>query len=56
MLVRDVLPTQTLQMTVWNFKKYSKKQDSGFMGGLDVNLAFLAKLEPRKTACMSITV
>ena len=46
---RDVLPSQALKLSVWNMKKFAKKQHTGFMGSVDLPLAFAFDLEPGKT-------
>ena len=48
-LDRDVYAESVLKLSVWNLKKFVKKQHTGFMGSVDVPLGFLYDLEPAKT-------
>lgn len=43
-----------MKIGVWNYKKYSKKQMTGYMGGVDINLAFLANVKRNSTVCKSL--
>ena len=46
-----------LTVTVWNWRKYSKKQSSGFMGRAMVRVDFLERLRERKASmCESFTL
>lgn len=49
----DVLATSIMKLSVWNLKKFVKKQHTGFMGSVDIPLAFVYDLEPGKTLCSS---
>ena len=44
-----MLPSQALKLSVWNMKKFAKKQHTGFMGSVDLPLTFAFDLEPGKT-------
>ncbi len=45
------MDSQALKVTVWNNKKYTKKEQTGLMGLVDINLAFLAALDPKRVVC-----
>eukprot|EP00051_Salpingoeca_urceolata_P014735 m.187982 g.187982 ORF g.187982 m.187982 type:complete len:1178 (+) comp18172_c1_seq1:291-3824(+) len=55
--VFNASPSSKLKVSIWNWRKFSKKAHTGFMGSVDVSLDFLLELEQTsRSLCESFSL